>query len=80
MTQRPVKANCGCTVAVLIFNLALGGWSFAYCLSALAGKSIPWYGDVVIGMFAGEVTVPLAIVLWLLSLFGIHGPFLGGHS
>lgn len=66
--------GCGCTI--LLFNLLLGGWSVDYCLNAILGKNIPWYGDVIIGLFTAEVSVPLAIVLWILSLFGIHFPII----
>lgn len=64
----------GCMVTVMILNVILGGVSFHYCLWSIFGKDIPWYGDAVFGLFAGEVTIPLAVVVWILRLF-IQAPF-----
>ena len=74
-TTTITRIGCGCG-SILLVNLTLGGVSFWYCLKEIAGMAIPWYGNAIIGLFTGQITVPLAIVLWLLSLFGIHGPFI----
>lgn len=60
--------NCGC---LLIFNLLIGGWSVNYLLDAFLGKTIPFIGAALIGLVAGEVSVPVAIVVWLLRLFNV---------
>jgi hypothetical protein len=65
------KAPTGCVVAWLAFLLVFGGWSVNYCLNVLLQKDIPFVGDILIGLFAGSITIPLAIVLWILSLFGV---------
>lgn len=60
---------CGCWVIILLLNLALGGWSVDLILS-LFDKDIHWIGDVLIGLVIGQFTIPIAIVIWLLQLFG----------
>lgn len=72
MKRQGNGAGCGCLLGILCLNVVLGGLSTAYCLFALTGRTIPWWGDALIGLVAGEVTVPLMIVLWLLSQFGVH--------
>lgn len=66
--------GCGC--AIILFNLLVGGWSVNYCLYAFLGKDVPWYIDVLIGLFVAEISVPTAIVLWILSHFGIQFPII----
>lgn len=64
------KGGCGCVIFVLLLNLIVGTWSSIEILSWFH-KSIPLIGNIVIGIFAGEVTIPVAIVGWVLRLFGI---------
>jgi hypothetical protein len=59
---------CGCLL-ILLFNVTIGGLCFQYSLWAICGKDIPWYADVLCGLVGGEVVVPLAFVLWVLSFF-----------
>ena len=77
MQKKEMQNNppTGCFV-VMILNLLLGGWSFDYCLWAIFGKDIPFWGDMICGFFAGEVTIPLAIVCFILRCCGIESPFL----
>lgn len=70
--------QCGCMLGILLFNMLLGGITFNYCLWYIFNKDIPWFADVVCGLFLGEVTVPLAIVCWVLDLCGIAAPLIGG--
>ena len=63
--------GCGCLIAAVIFNLALGGWSVDYLLQLFAGKDIPFWADAIIGLIVGEVSIPLAIVCALLHYFGV---------
>lgn len=65
-------AGCGCFVwlAVLAFNLTLGGMSVNYLLEFFLNKNIPAWGDVLIGLFVAEISVPVAVVVWLLRFFG----------
>lgn len=66
--------SCGCLI--LLFNVLLGGWSVDYCLGFILNKDVPWYIDMLIGLIAGEVTIPTAIILWILSYFGVHPPLI----
>jgi hypothetical protein len=61
---------CAClALFVVVFNLTLGALCFQYSLWAICGKDIPWYADAACGLIGGEVVVPLAFVLWVLSFF-----------
>lgn len=62
---------CGCAGVILLLNVLFGGWSVNYLLAEFAGKTIPFLGAVLIGLFTGEVTIPVAIVVWLLKSFGV---------
>lgn len=64
-------AALGCIFQLLlgIVYFAIGGMSVNYLLEVWLNKNIPWYGDVVIGVLAG-ITVPAAIITWILRLFG----------
>ena len=63
--------QCGCWVAVLLINLTIGGWSVSYLLESFTGKVIPFVGAALIGLIVGEISIPVAIVVWLLRLFGV---------
>lgn len=67
--------GCGCILFVIFFNLLVGAVSFQYVLLATIGKDVPWYADVIVGLFLGEVAVPAAILCWFLSFF-LQTPFL----
>jgi hypothetical protein len=56
-------------LAVLVFNLTLGAMSINYLSNTLFQKDIPWYGDVLVGLVAAQVSVPLAFVVWIFNLF-----------
>ncbi len=62
---------CGCLILVLLFNLAVGGWSVDYLLRFFLDKDIPLIGDVLIGLFVAEASIPVAIVIALLQYFGV---------
>jgi hypothetical protein len=62
--------NCGCYIFVLIFNLLVGGWSVNYLL-LLLGKNIPFFWDTLIGIFTAEISVPVAVVVWILKSLGV---------
>jgi hypothetical protein len=67
----------GCLIFLLIlsFNLVVGGLSFQYCLSAVFGKDVPWYADMIAGLFLAEFTVPGAIFCYVVRLCGVPAPF-----
>ena len=60
--------SCGCMIVVIIINLVLGAWSVNYILPALGLDPVSTLPAVIIGMFAGEITIPLAIILWLVGI------------
>lgn len=64
------KSGCGCVIFVLALNLVVGTWSVIEILSWF-GKSIPLIGNIIIGLFAGELSIPVAIIGYILKLFGI---------
>lgn len=66
------RFNLGCfaIIAVLILNLTVGAWSVIQILSWF-GKSIPMIASVVIGFFAGEISIPIAIIGWILKTCGV---------
>jgi hypothetical protein len=63
--------NCGCFLLALIINLLAGSWSVNYLLYFFLEKTIPFVGAMLIGLFAGEVTIPVAIVIVLLKWFKV---------
>lgn len=65
-----IKAYLGCIGGLLIFNLILGGLSVDYVLRMWFAKDIPFIGDTLIGLVLAELTIPAAIVTWLLHFFG----------
>lgn len=59
-------------LVVLAVNLTLGAWTFGYCVWWLFGKQAPIVASIIGGAVLGEVTVPLAVVLWVLDISGVH--------
>lgn len=55
---------------IMLINLTLGAWSIIEILSWF-GKSIPLLINMIIGLFVGEVSIPIAIVGYLLKLFEV---------
>ena len=80
--SRKVKvevSGCGCLlISMMLLNVVLGGVSFDYCLAFLFAKDIPWYADMVAGLFLGEFTIPGMVVCWILGLCGVATPLFGG--
>lgn len=61
---------CAQIVLIMLFNLICGMMSVNYILGWF-GKNIPWVGDMVIGLFVAEISVPVAVIGWVLKLFGV---------
>lgn len=75
--KKPNQGGCGgCLTVVFVFNLLFGGFLFDYCLYSILGKNIHWVGDVLCGLFLAEACFPVAIVCFILRLFGVEAPFL----
>ena len=53
--------SCGCGLIVLVINLLVGGWSVDVILSWF-DKVIPFGWAMVIGLFAGEISIPVAVI------------------
>jgi len=65
-----IATNLGCLAIVLLINLGVGGWSVSYLLTVLLSKTIPFWGAALIGLFVGEFSIPIAVVVALLRHFG----------
>jgi hypothetical protein len=65
----------GCLALVLFVNLTLGSLCFAYVLHTVTGLTAPLWGNLVGGLFLGELTIPLTVIVWLLTICGAHVPF-----
>ena len=55
----------------VVFNIVVGAMSVNYLLTVFFEKAIPFFWAAVIGLFAAEVTVPVAIIVWILKAFHI---------
>lgn len=69
--KKESKPNCSCLSIILIFNLLFGGWSVDYLLNNVFNRNIPFIGDIVIGFFTAQITVPCAIIAWVLKACGV---------
>jgi hypothetical protein len=58
----------GCYIVILAFNLFFGGWSVNYLLDIFMGKMIPFFWAMVIGLFTGQFSVPVALIVWILKM------------
>lgn len=58
-----------------MINPTIGAWCFDYVLASGFGKDVPWYWDVIGGLFLGEFTIPLAVITFILRLAGVQVPF-----
>lgn len=67
-----LKGKIGCLVIFLVItiNITIGAWSVSQILSWF-GKSIPMIGNALIGLFVGEISIPIAIIGYILKLFCI---------
>ena len=68
--KEKTKGGCSIYAVILLINLVFGGWSIDYILGWFA-KEIPFVADMCIGLFLGELTIPVAIVVWILQLCGV---------
>ncbi|MFR5561919.1 MAG: hypothetical protein ACLTKR_00140 [Clostridium sp.] len=64
------NAGCFTVIVILLINLSIGAWSISEILSWF-GKSIPLIASVIIGLFAGEISIPIAIIGWVLRVCGV---------
>ena len=65
-----IKTDLGVYLFILILNITVGTWSVIEILSWF-GKSIPLIANLIIGLFVGEFSIPVAVVGYLLKVFGV---------
>ena len=58
------------TSVIILVNATLGAWSIIEILSWF-GKTIPLVASVVIGLIAGKISIPIAIIGWILRICGV---------
>ena len=63
-------SGCLIPIIILILNITIGTWSVGEILSWF-GKDIPIIADAVIGLFAGEISIPVAIIGAILKSCGV---------
>jgi hypothetical protein len=61
------SVGCGCGIVLIIANIIFGAMSVNYLLMEFWSKTIPFFWAAVIGLFAGEVTMPVAVIVWILK-------------
>ncbi len=62
--------GCGCFLLFLLFYVVVSSLSVNYLIEFFGLHSISTVGTCVIGFIAGEVTIPVAICIFLLKAFG----------
>jgi len=65
--------SCLLMIIILIINLTVGAWSVGEILS-WANKDIPTVWDVTLGAVIGEISIPVAIVGYILKETEIYDP------
>lgn len=64
------KAGCLFALVILTINATVGAWSVIQILSWF-GKSVPMIANIILGLFVGEISIPIAIVGYILKICGI---------
>jgi hypothetical protein len=64
------KSGCVIYLIVIFLNITVGAWSVIEILSWF-GKTIPMIASIALGLIAGEVSIPVAIVGCILKAFGV---------
>lgn len=65
-----MKLGCFIVLFFFILNITVGTWSVIEILSWF-GKTIPIWGSILIGLFVGEFSIPIAIIGWILRMCGV---------
>ena len=66
------NTGCGCWMLMLAINVLLGGISVQYAVDHLlplvthAAVHAPFWPCALVGLFVAEISIPLAVVTWLL--------------
>ena len=64
------KVGCLFALVILTINATIGAWSIIQILSWF-GKSIPMIANIILGLFVGEISIPIAIVGYILKICGV---------
>ena len=64
------KGSCLFALVILTINATIGAWSIIQILSWF-GKSVPMIANIILGLFVGEISIPIAIVGYILKICGI---------
>lgn len=54
----------------ILLNALIGGLSIN-AIGGWIGINIPFIGDMIIGTLSSTISVPIAIIGWILRLFGV---------
>ena len=65
-----VKRGCLGWLMYAVGSGVISGLSVDYILSWFS-KDIPFIADMIIGIFVSAISMPVAIVGWILRLFGV---------
>lgn len=63
--------GCGCALLVVGLNLWAGYTSVQYLAGVFLSKVIPFWWALLLGLIGGELTIPVAIIVWILKHAGI---------
>jgi hypothetical protein len=65
----------GCLGIVLLL-LSFGGWAVQLTLFGLFGLSVPFWACALAALIPviGQICIPIAVILWLVSLAGVALP------
>ena len=67
--DKAVGIQCGCMLAVVALNAVVGTWSVNFLLGTFFQTTLPTFWAFVCGMIAGELTIPIAVVVKIVSMF-----------
>ena len=63
-------------VIILIVNLTLGAYCFSYSLDTIAGTHVSPTMNTLGGLALGEITIPLAVICWIVNTSGVKHPWI----
>jgi len=62
---------------IAVFNSIIGGLCCDYVLRTWFAINVPMWADVLIGLVAAEILIPITFISWILSFF-LAIPFITG--
>lgn len=65
-----MEAKFSMLLMYLVCSIAIGGWSVNEILSWF-NKDIPFIADIILGLIVASVSIPVAIVGWILGSCGV---------